>query len=69
MVCDHLALLRRLPVNFVAWLKREDDRTIWVYFTEHRLRPVTRIADQQEQVWQMAVMIDEAGEAAATDSN
>ena len=59
MVCYHIALLPRLPSDFVAWLEQEDDRTIWAHFTEHRLRPVARIAEQEEQVRRLAVMIDE----------
>lgn len=69
MVCYHIALLRRLPVDFVVWLEQEDDHTIWAYFTEHRLRPVTRIADQEEQVRQLAMMIDEARAVAGPASN
>lgn len=57
------------PATSLAWLEHEDDHTTWAYFTEHRLRPVTRIADQEEQVRNLAVMIEEAREGATSSSD
>jgi hypothetical protein len=50
MVCYHLALLHRLPAEFVDWLRSSDDPLILGHFTERRLRPITRIEDQTRQL-------------------
>ncbi|MCB9949994.1 MAG: hypothetical protein H6824_03345 [Planctomycetaceae bacterium] len=60
MVCYHIALLERLPEDFIQWLEAEDDQVIWRCFSERRLRPITKIADREEQVRQLTDMIGEA---------
>jgi hypothetical protein len=60
MVCYHMALLERLPEDFIQWLEAEDDQVVWRCFSEHRLRPITKIADTEEQVRHLADMIGEA---------
>src|SRR5262245_56457716 len=49
MVSYHLALLSRLPAEFVDWLRGCDDPAILSVFTESRLRPVTKVVDAEEQ--------------------
>ncbi len=60
MVCYHMELLERLPEDFIQWLEAEDDQVIWRCFSERRLRPITKIADTEEQVRRLAEMIEEA---------
>jgi hypothetical protein len=45
MVSYRLALLTRLPAEFVAWLRGRDDPATLSVFTESRLRRVSRVAD------------------------
>lgn len=60
MVAYHIALLARLPASFVEWLRACDDPQILSYFTERRLRPVTRIGDQDEQLALLNEMVQDA---------
>ena len=39
---------------------RTPDQVIWRCFSERRLRPITKIADKEQQVRQLADMIGEA---------
>jgi hypothetical protein len=50
MVAYHIALLVRLPADFVDWLRGCEDPTVLRHFTERRLRPLTRVRSQDEQV-------------------
>ncbi|WP_013630161.1 hypothetical protein [Rubinisphaera brasiliensis] len=69
-VCYNMALLRRLPEEFVEWLDSEESQVIWAFFTEHRLRPITRLEDGNEKVYRLSAMIPESQELAQerTDS-
>lgn len=60
MVSNHLALLTRLPGNFLDWLRSCDDPMMLGYFTERRLRPVTRIKVQAKQAALLDQMVMEA---------
>jgi len=42
-VSYHIALIERLPVEFVSWLRTVDDVATLTALTERRLRPLTRI--------------------------
>jgi AraC-like DNA-binding protein len=48
-VCYHIALVNRLPGEFVAWLERQDEPEILRILTERRLRPIARLSSQTEQ--------------------
>ena len=56
----YMALLRCLPSDFVTWLEAEQDKTIWAYFTERRLRPVTKARDLETQKALLEEMVAEA---------
>ncbi len=45
VVCYYLALLHRLPPDFIDWLESCSDKRALAFFTESRLRPIARIAD------------------------
>ncbi len=60
MVSYHMALLRRLPGDFVQWLEQAEDPTTWAFFTERKLLEITKIADTEKQVKRLATMIEEA---------
>lgn len=49
VVCYYLSLLYRLPADFVQWLESSADLRAVTFFSERRLRPVTRIADPDAQ--------------------
>jgi hypothetical protein len=48
-VCYHVALVRRLPNDFVTWLEACEDPAVLRVCTERRLRPITKIADPEMQ--------------------
>ncbi len=48
-VCYHVALVKRLPAGFVAWLERCDDPKVLQVCTERRLRPITRLRSHAER--------------------
>jgi len=48
-VCYHIALVERLPPEFVAWLEQRRDAETLRVFTERRLRPITRAGGRREQ--------------------
>jgi hypothetical protein len=60
MVAYHLALLTRLPADFVTWLRACDDPGILGVLTERRLRPVTRLTDPGRQQEVLATLRHEA---------
>jgi len=71
MVSYHLALVTRLPASFVDWLRACDDPIVLKFFSERRLRPVTRIADPVQQAAALDLLVREAqqfvqGQAAAS---
>lgn len=49
-VCYHMALINRLPAEFVTWLEKSDDPEVLRVFTERRLRPIARIKARKKQV-------------------
>lgn len=63
-ICYHLGLLNRLPADFVAWLRACDDPNVLAVMTEHRLRPLTRIADQEQKLTALGELLREAEEEA-----
>ena len=58
-VCYYLSLLHRLPTDFVQWLESRFDRPALGYFTERRLRPITRIASHDARQRRLQVAINE----------
>lgn len=63
MVHYHLALLKKLPSDFVEWLEGEEDQRMWAFFSERTLRPITKLNDEDEKVRQLSQMIANAEEA------
>ena len=59
-VAYYLALLTRLPSSFVTWLRDCNDPGILSYFTERRLRPLTRIDDATEQAARLRQMMEDS---------
>ena len=51
--------LLKLPPVIVGFLEANDDTAILHYFTERRLRPLTRLADDQEKWDQFEDMLAE----------
>lgn len=62
-VTYYMALLTRLPADFVEWLRGVDDPRTLDVFTERQLRPITRMADRQQQGAALRALREEAGEA------
>ena len=60
-VCYYLSLLNRLPVEFVAWLENSEDLRLLSFFTEKRLRPITRMDDLDEQSDRLNELLEESG--------
>ena len=62
-VSHYLAILHRLPQEFVEWLEDCFDPVVLAYFTERRLRPVTRLPRSEQVRWlrQAAGELDGAG--------
>jgi hypothetical protein len=48
-VCYYLALLNKLPEEFVGWLEGVDDGRVLRQYAEKRLRPIARLADSTQQ--------------------
>ena len=48
-VFQHIALVKRLPAEFVNWLEGNDDPAVLAAYAESRLRPVTMIENEKEQ--------------------
>lgn len=65
MVCYHIALVRRLPQDFVEWLEANQDPAVLAYFTERRLRPVAKLSDGEAQVTALGDMIRELQQSSA----
>jgi hypothetical protein len=59
-VSYHIALVTRLPRGFIDRLRQCDDPDILSYFTERRLRPVTRVVDRDQQSAMLEEMISSA---------
>ena len=49
-VCYHIGLVNRLPADFVHWLEQCEEPEALRVFTERRLRPITRMENQAEQL-------------------
>ena len=60
-VSYYRALLNRLPDDFVSWLESCDDPQVLAFFSQKRLRPITRI----DQTMQRAALLTEAERLAA----
>lgn len=50
VISTYLAILNRLPTSFIEWLENCPDKLVVAFFSERRLRPVTRIEGDQEKV-------------------
>ena len=50
-VSHYLAIFHRLPSEFVEWLDDCNDPVVLAYFTERRLRPVTRLPGLEQVRW------------------
>ena len=62
-VSHYLAILHRLPPEFVEWLEDCFDPVVLAYFTERRLRPITRLSRLEQVRWlrEAASELDGAG--------
>lgn len=68
VVCYYVALLRRLPADFIQWLDSCTDRHALAFFRERRLRPITRIADPDAQQRHLKELIAEYKDKVVTPS-
>ncbi|MFC1707115.1 hypothetical protein ACFL59_09915 [Planctomycetota bacterium] len=59
-VCYYVALVTRLPAEFVEWLRAVNDPRVLRHLTERRLRPLTRIEDKDAQRSELAKLVEEA---------
>ena len=59
-ICHYVALVQRLPADFVSWLEAQDDVLVLTCFCECRLREVTRLGDELAQRQRLAEMAREA---------
>ena len=48
-VCYHVALVKRLPEEFVSWLGQCNDPDVLRVLTERRLRPITKLQGHMDQ--------------------
>lgn len=64
-VCYFVALVQRLPADFVEWLRACEDPAVLAFCCERRLRPVTRVKDEGEQRARLEQMVEEAQRTAA----
>lgn len=62
-VSHYLSILQRLPQAFVTWLEKCDDSSVLSFFTERRLRPVTRWSRSAQMRWLCRVLsqLNDAG--------
>ena len=59
-ICHYMALVQRLPADFVSWLEPQDDVLVLTCFRECRLREVTRLDGELAQRRRLAEMAREA---------
>lgn len=59
-VCHYVALVRRLPADFVTWLESQDDALVLGCFRECRLREVTRLDGETAQRQRLMELAREA---------
>lgn len=45
-----MAILTRLPASFIEWLENCPDKLVLAFFSERRLRPVTKVEGEVEKV-------------------
>ena len=64
-VSHYLSILRRLPQEFVEWLGNCDDPAVLTYFSERRLRSITRLPKSEQLRWLRATAGQLLGEASA----
>ncbi len=62
-VTYYMALLTKLPDDFVAWLRAEKDPEVVTFFSERRLRPLTRLAGPAAQAAAITDLLSRAGAA------
>ena len=65
-VTSYMALLTKLPDDFVAWLRDSDDTDVIGSFCERRLRPVTRLGSDRAKVAALRRMMRGAEDAGVT---
>jgi len=58
IVSLHMAIVTRLPEPFIEWLGSCKDQLVLAFFSERRLRPVTRTEGDSEKVAGLLGLID-----------
>ena len=58
IVSLHMAVVTRLPEPFIEWLESCKDQLVLAFFSERRLRPVTRTEGDSEKVAGLLGLID-----------
>ena len=59
IVSLHMAVVTRLPEPFIEWLEDCKDQLVLAYFSERRLRPVTRTDGLDQKVAGLRALIDD----------
>ena len=59
-VCHYLALVQRLPADFVSWLESQDDALTLACFREYRLRDAAQLNAESAQRQRLAELAREA---------
>jgi len=59
IVSLHVAIITRLPEPFIEWLENCKDKLVLAFFSERRLRPVTRTEGEDQKITGLLGLIDE----------
>lgn len=59
VISTYLAILNGLPTAFVEWLENCPDKLVVAFFSERRLRPVTRYESDQEKVNMLRALMNQ----------
>lgn len=62
VVSMYMAILTRLPASFIEWLENCSDKLVLAFFSERRLRPVTRVEGEVEKVKALRVLLNQCVE-------
>lgn len=67
-VTYYMALLTKLPDDFVAWLRSSDDPEVLGCFCERRLRPIARLGSDHAKVIALRHLVREGVESGLDDA-
>lgn len=59
VVSMHMAIVTRLPAPFIEWLEDCKDKLVLAFFSERRLRPVTRMDGDEATIAGLLELVDQ----------